>query len=365
MNANRLFAAAAFNPIVLNVVMVLFLALAFLFPDAGVAASVGIVVSGVVQLALTALAVKRAGLLERFVRPRWTGPVRRFFRALGPAVIGSAGVQIAIFADTIIASKLPTGAVSSLYYAERIYQLPIGVLGIAAGTVLLPEMSRRLAGGDPGGALHAQNRAMAITFALAAPFFILFVLMPGAIMRGVFMRGSFTPEAAAAAGAILSAYGVGMLPVVLIRSAVASFQARGDTTTPMIASLAAIACNVALKLVLYTPFGAVGLAMATAVGAWINLLILGVLATLRGSMRIDETLARVTVATDAACLLLGAFILGAGPSIQRFAIAVSPRGELVLLLIGVPAAFLYGIGLLLALRLVGIKLPALPGRRVA
>ena len=238
LNANRRFVAAAFNPIVLNVVMIGFLAVAFLFPDAGVAASVGILVAGVVQLVLTMIAAKRAGVLERIVRPGWSEPVRRFFKALGPAVIGSAGVQIAIFADTIIASVLPTGGPSSLYYAERIYQLPIGVIGIAAGTVLLPEMSRRLAGGDPGGALHAQNRAMALSFALSAPFFVIFLLIPGEIMQGVFVRGSFTREAAAAAGAILAAYGIGMLPVVLIRSAVASFQARGDTTTPMFASLA-------------------------------------------------------------------------------------------------------------------------------
>ena len=84
-----------------------------------------------------------------------------FVRRLGPAVIGAAGVQVAMFADTIIASILPTGALSSLYYAERLYQLPLGVVGIAAGTVLLPTMSRLVAAGDPGAAHAAQNRAVA------------------------------------------------------------------------------------------------------------------------------------------------------------------------------------------------------------
>jgi putative peptidoglycan lipid II flippase len=100
--------------------------------------------------------------------------MRTFFKALGPAVIGSAGVQLAIFADTIIASFLPTGAVSSLYFADRIYQLPLGVIGIAAGTVLLPEMSRRIAAGDEAGAYGAQNRTIGLTLALAAPFLVAF-----------------------------------------------------------------------------------------------------------------------------------------------------------------------------------------------
>ena len=89
--------------------------------------------------------------------------MRQFFRALGPAIVGSAGVQLALFADTIIASFLPAGALSALYYADRLNQLPIGVIGIAAGTVILPEMSRRIAGGDHQGAAHAQGRAIEFT----------------------------------------------------------------------------------------------------------------------------------------------------------------------------------------------------------
>ena len=145
LNALEHFTAAAFAPVLLNVVMILFLAVAFLFPSAGVAAAVGVTVSGVAQFALTFMALQRIGLHEHLVRDVWNADVKHFFVVLGPAVIGSAGVQLALFADTIIGSMLPTGGVSSIYYADRIYQLPIGVVGIAAGTVLLPEMSRRLA----------------------------------------------------------------------------------------------------------------------------------------------------------------------------------------------------------------------------
>ncbi len=362
LNANRRFTAAAFAPVILNVTMIGFLAAAFAFPNAGVAVCVGITVSGALQFALLFVAARRAGLLERFVRPSWTLDIRRFFRALGPAVIGSAGVQIAIFADTIIASLLPTGGPSSIYYADRIYQLPIGVIGIAAGTVLLPEMSRRLANGDAAGALHAQNRTVALTLALSAPFFIVFILMPREIMQGMLQHGRFSGGDAVASAAVLAAYGAGLLPVVLIRSAVSSFQARGDTTTPMIAALAAVACNVGLKVVLYKPLGAVGLATATAAGAWINLLLLVTLATLKGFMRLDDTVARVAVAVDAACLALSAFILLATPAVERRVEHLAAARELVLAGVGLPGALLYLAVLAGALTFLGVKLPGVPHR---
>ena len=100
-----------------------------------------------------------------------------------------------MFADTIIASFFPTGAVSSLYYADRLYQLPVGVIGIAAGTVLLPEMSRRLAGGDAAGAHRAQNRAFGLTLALAAPFAVAFLAIPDLITAALFKRGAFDAAA--------------------------------------------------------------------------------------------------------------------------------------------------------------------------
>ena len=362
LNAHRKFTASAFAPVLLNVVMVMFLAVAWLFPDAGIAASVGVTVSGAAQLALMMAAARRAGVLEKLVRPTLGADVRQFFRALGPAVIGSAGVQIAIFADTIIGSLLPTGGPSSIYYAERIYQLPIGVIGIAAGTVLLPEMSRFFAAGSPEGALGAQNRTMALTLALSAPFFIAFILIPEQIMRGVFLRGQFTAEAASASARVLAAYGFGLLPIVLIRSAVAGFQARGNTTIPMLASLFAVACNLALKLVLYKPLGAVGLAAATAVGAWVNLLILSGLGWLQGVIQPDDTLAKVAVAVDIAALVLGTFVFMADPVLDATTHGHRFANETHLVLLGAGGAIVYAIPLAVGLWVLGVKLP-FPTRR--
>ena len=193
LNAAGRFAAGALSRRSCSIVaMVAALALAFLFPSAAHAASVGVLASGVLQLALLAVASHRAGLLERLTWPKFDEPVRRFFRALGPAVIGSAGVQIALFADTIIGSLLPTGGVSSIYYADRLYQLPIGVIGIAAGTVLLPEMSRAFAASNPDAAFRAQNRTMALSLALALPCLVAFLIIPDLLMRAAFLRGRFT-----------------------------------------------------------------------------------------------------------------------------------------------------------------------------
>ncbi len=362
LNAHGRFAAAAFAPVLLNVAIVGFLSLAWLFPNAGEAASWGVVTSGVAQLALVAMAARRRGLLERLAWPRLSADVRQFFRALAPAIIGSAGVQIAIFADTIIASLLPTGVVSSIYYAERLYQLPIGVIGVAAGTVLLPEMSRRLAGGDPGGAFHAQNRTMAISVALSAPFCVAFLLIPEIITRAAFLRGAFSADAAARSAAVLAAYGLGLMPIVLIRSAVASFQARGDTTTPMVISLAAIAVNVGLKVALYQTWGAVGLALATAAGAWINLAGLAALALWRGWMRPDLRLTEAAAAAFCAGGLLSLALTLADRPVLAWAQSLPHWGnEAQLAALGAIGGVVYGVALGAGLLAAGAR----PGKRRA
>jgi putative peptidoglycan lipid II flippase len=357
LNAHRRFVAASFAPVLLNLSMIAFLALAFLFPSAGEAAAYGVTASGVLQLALMVWAARRAGVVERLTLPRWKGDVARFFAALGPAVIGSGGVQLALFADTIIASMLPTGAVSSIYYADRIYQLPIGVIGIAAGTVLLPEMSRQFSAGDPAAAFRAQNRTMAVTVALTAPFFVAFLCIPVLIMRGVFVRGAFTEADAMASGAVLAAYGLGLFAVVLIRSAVAGFQARGDTTTPMVAALVAVAFNVAFKLALYRPLGAVGLAAATAAGAWINFAVLAGLAVRRGTMRLDNRTIDLLLAVFLASSILAVVAVfgwdpldAVAPAIGRYRV---PAELLLHVAIGAAA---YVVTLLLGFKALGIKM---------
>src|SRR5208282_2586643 len=218
LNALNRFAAAAAASTLLNVSMMATLAVAWLFPSAGHAAAWGVLISGVLQAALVGGDAWRAGVMTSFHALTWDDDVRRFFKALVPATVGSAGTQLALFADTIIASFLTTGALSALYYADRIDQLPIGVIGIAVGTVLVPEMTHRLAAGDEAGARSAQNRAIEFALLLAIPCVVAFLVVPDLIMRGLFMRGRFSAGDAHAAAMTLMAYTIGLIPFVLIRS---------------------------------------------------------------------------------------------------------------------------------------------------
>jgi len=282
LNANRRFAVAAAAPVLLNVCMISTLLMATLFPTVGHAAAWGVLAAGILQTLFVAADAERNGFGLRFKMPTLDEPTRKFLKSLGPAIIGAGGVQLALFADTIIATFLPTGAISALYYADRIHQLPIGVVGIAVGVVLLPEMSRRIAGGDAAGAADAQGRAISLALLLSLPFAAGALAIPELVMRALFARGAFTLADAQAAAATLAAYATGLLPFVLMRSFIAPFHARGDTATPMKAALFAVAINIALKLVLVGSLAQVGLALATAVGAWINLALLIFAASRRG-----------------------------------------------------------------------------------
>src|SRR6204780_318700 len=290
LNVMQRFASASAASIFLNIAMMATLALAAFFPTAGHAAAWGVLISGFLQYFLLAGDLARPGGLPRFAPLRLDQDVRAFFRAVAPATLGSMGTQVAIFADTIIATFLPVGALLALYYAERLYQLPIGVIGIAIGTVLLPEMSRRIAAGDDAGAMASQRRAFEFTLLASVPFVAAFVTVPDLIMRAVFLRGAFTKADAAAAGATLAAYAVGLIPFVMIRSAVSAFYARKDTATPVKASLTGLAVNLALKVLLMGSLAQVGLALATATGAWINLLLVLGLAMRAGYLDIDRAL---------------------------------------------------------------------------
>ncbi|MDQ4136896.1 MAG: murein biosynthesis integral membrane protein MurJ [Pseudomonadota bacterium] len=357
LNAHERFAAAAAAPVLLNISIVAALAVAFLFPNAGYAAAWGVTVAGVLELLLVWVAAKRLGVAPAIETPRFDPAMKHFFKVVGPAVIGSAGVQLAMFADTIIASFLPTGAVASLYYADRIYQLPLGVIGIAAGTVLLPEMSRRIAAGDVTGAHGAQNRAVGLTLALAAPFVVAFVTLPDLIMSALFQRGAFDAAAAERSGAVLAAYAIGLPAAVLIRSAVASFYSRSDTVTPLIASLSAVAVNVALKIVLTGPYGVVGLSLATAIGIWVNLGLLTFLALRRDWMAPGGTLGRTAAAVGVASLLLTAFAWFAPlPLAEWTARLPAWHNEILLAILGAAGAAIYGGALLAGLKVLGVRL---------
>jgi putative peptidoglycan lipid II flippase len=343
LNALQRFAAAAAAPIFLNLSLIVALALAAFFPTAGHAAAWGVLIAGALEAALVGGDAWRNGALPRFRKPEFDADVKRFFRALGPATVGSAGVQLALFADTIIASFLAAGALSALYYADRLNQLPIGVIGIAAGTVILPEMAKRIAAGDDTGAARAQNQAFEFTLVLAVPCMVAFLLIPDLIMRALFARGAFTTADATTAGHTLAAYAIGLVPFVLTRSATATFLARGDTATPVKAALVAVAVNIAFKVMLMGPLAQVGLALATSIGAWINLVLVLWFAVRAGLLRLDPELSRSVAKLVGAGLFMAVILwLAHRPIAHAVSTWPSLRDETALAALAMIGGLVYG-----------------------
>ncbi len=348
LNSIERFAAAAATAVLLNAAMIICLLLAGWFPTAAHAAAWGVVISGLLQFLLVAWDALRNNVMVQFRRPQIDAGVKRFWRAFLPATLGSAGFQIALFADTIIASFLPQGVISALYYADRINQLPVGVIGIAVGTVLLSDMSRRVAVGDEAGAKRTQMRAVELTLLFTLPCIAAFLLLPEVIIRALFFHGAFTAKDSVIAGEVLAAYGFGLLAFMLLRATTVTFHARGDTKTPVKAMAVAIAVNIILKLALIGPFQHVGLALGTSIAAWVNVGLLIWFGWTRGFVALDER-ARHTLPRLLLCGLVMALVLYGGMILTRSLVGETGHADRIrLALLMVMGGLSYG-GMLLAL----------------
>ena len=319
----RFWAAAAWSNL-WNLSMIATLLAARWFPNAAYAAAWGSLLGGVAQLIFMLWIGRREGLKLRFAGLVWTPEIREFFKAFGMVTFGAASVVVAPLIDFFIASFLPVGSRTALYYADRINQLPLGVLGIALGTVLLPEMSRRLALGDSAGSDTAQNRSAAMSLLLTLPFAAVFLVIPGIIMRAVFAHGAFDAGAANLAATALAAYGIGLPAMALVRIVASTFYARHDTLTPVRATVIAIVSNILLKVVFVWGFhlGVAGVALGTALGAWINVGILTWLGRSRALLAIEKDFVKALPP-----VLIAALAAGAGAWIGAFLTAPLAQGR--------------------------------------
>ena len=276
LNAIEKFWAAAAWSNFQNLGIIAALLVSHWFPNAAYAAAWGMLLGGILQLVFMLWAGGKEGLSLRIYWPRWTPDIKEFFVALGAVTVGAASYLIAPFIDTVIASFLPVGSRTALYFGDRVNQLPLGVLGVAIGTVLLPEMSARLAVGDRTRSDLAQNRSAALSLLLTLPFTAAFVAIPGTIMQAIFAHGAFDRTAAALSAIALATYGVGLPAMALTRIFQATFYARHDTITPARVTVTAIVANIALKLALVwgLNLGIAGIALGTSLGAWINVALL-------------------------------------------------------------------------------------------
>lgn len=291
LNALGKFGAVAAAPILLNLTLIgalLFFAEAAETP--GHALAIGVSVGGMVQFVWLLLALRHEGVAIRLPRPRLTVDIKRLLKLMAPVALGAGVAQINLVIDLILASLLPEGSVSYLYFADRLTQLPIGVIGVAVGTVLLPLLSRQTASGDTEGALHSQSRAIEMVLFLTLPAVAAFAVIPDLLIGSLFEWGAFGSAQTTQTSFALMAYALGIPAFVLIKVVTPGFFARQDTVTPMVIAVIALVANVALNLLLMGPFRHAGLALASSISGWINVVALSVILWRRDHLHLDGAL---------------------------------------------------------------------------
>ena len=307
LNSSYRFAAAAAAPILLNVVLILGLLFARdRFETPAHTLAWGVAVAGVGQYVWLAWACHRAGLGLRLRRPRMTPAVKRLLKLMAPGLIAGGMTQINILVGTVIGTFL-TGVVSYIHYADRVYQFPLGLVGIAIGTALLPELSRTLQA-DERGANAVQNRAIELSMLLTLPATAALAVIALPIVTVMFQYGKFTPDAAEATARALAVFATGLPAFVLIKVLSPGFFARQDTRSPMIYAVVSMIVNMVLSPLLVWPLGVgyLGIAIATSVAAWINAGLLAWFLVRRGHLTVDAQLrARLPRFVLAALIMAG------------------------------------------------------------
>lgn len=339
LNAFGKFTAAAAAPVLLNITLIAAM-LGFGMhgseAEAGAALTWGVFAAGFVQFAWLAWHCKRAGFPVRFVRPRLSDKVRTLGRRILPVVFGASLYQINLLIGTILATMVSDGAVSYLYYADRVTQLPLGVVGIAVGTALLPMISRQLEAGKDAEANHSQNRGVEFALLLTLPATLALAVLAEPIVRVLFERGAFTPADALATATALIAYAAGLPAYVGIRVFTPGFFAREDTKTPVKIAALCMVVNIALNLILMQRYGHVGIAAASSVSAWLNVLMLVIILTKRGHYAPDARVLRriVGIIAASAAMAFGLWYAGDTMAVHLSAGAVERTAALIVLIAG-------------------------------
>jgi len=277
LNTRNHFALAAAVPIVLNLFMIFTLFMAGMAEwgqnKIGYFLAAAITLSGFVQMALVIWGCRKAGVKVGFKRPRLTPAVKRLFILGVPGLLSAGITQINLLVSHSIATKQASAA-SWLTYADRLYQLPLGMIGIAMGVALLPALSRRVRAGDAEGARMSLNRAVEIAAFLTLPAAFALAVIPDFLIGGLFQRGAFTQETTLQVAKALRMFAYGLPAFVLLKVLTPAFFARENTKTPMIFAAVSAVINVTLGIYLFFTIGFQGLALATSVAAWTNVICL-------------------------------------------------------------------------------------------
>lgn len=325
LNAHDRFAPFASAPILFNLCLIIAL-LGFtpFMETAGHAMAYGVAFAGVAQFLWLVYHVRKARLGLRLKKPEFTSNIKKLFKLMGPGVIGAGVMHINLFVDLIIASFLAGGSISYLYYADRLNQLPLGMVGIAVGTALLPMLSKAIAAKDNAATQNLFNRALEICLLLALPAAAALFVIPEAIMATLFERGEFTIADTAIASKVLMAYAIGLPAYIAVKVLSTAYWSRQDTMSPVKISVLITAINIALSLVLIVPFGVVGIALSTGIVGWLQLALLYRGLRSHTNLKFDARFKSVVFKIIFSTLLMAFILL----FVDKYFVDVTDAGEL-------------------------------------
>jgi len=346
LNALGKFAPFAFAPVLFNLTLIAALLMNDLADSAGHALAWGVLIAGGVQFVWLVVSAWRSGLHLKLIRPKLAPRIKRVFKLMGPGVIGAGVMHINLFTDLIIGSFLSAGSISYLYYADRLNQLPLGVVGIAVGTALLPMLSNSLANNNQKEARHLFNRALEFCLLLALPAAVALATMPHVLVSVLFERGAFGAEATQATSLVLMSYAIGLPAYIAIKVFSTAHWARQDTITPVKISVLATVLNVILSIILVQFIGVAGVALGTALTGWLQFALhIRALKEYPAAHFDDRFLRVISRIVLASCIMGAALYYGAAPLLgMAGGSELAQAGALAVIVIGGMA--LYGAGIL-------------------
>ena len=268
--------------------------------------AIAVTVSGALQLLWLWWACRRAGVSLKLRRPQLNPDVKRLLTLIWPAALGSSAVQLNLLVSTALAAALlPSGSYSYIYYADRLKQLPLGLIGIGLGTVLLPTISRQLGGGDEAGAMATQNRGLELALLLTLPATVALIVCGMPIVAAILQGGRFDVADTITTAQVLAAFSIGLPSYILVKVLTPGFYARSDTRTPVRFGLIAMAVNLVGTLLLISTIGVLGPPLATALASSVNVLLLYATLRRRGHLLLDAQLKRRIPRAALAAVMMG------------------------------------------------------------
>lgn len=311
LNSLRKYFLAALAPVLLNVILIGALLLANLLEfsqsDIGISLAIAVTVSGFLQLLMLVWGVKQEGFLPKIQTPKLTPEVKKLLWLALPAAITGGITQINLLVGQVIASA-QEGAISIINYADRLMQLPLGVIGIAIGVVLLPELARALKADKQTEVMDLQNRSLEFALLLTLPAAVGLAILAEPIIAILFERGAFGRQDTVVTAMVLSVFAIGLPGFVISKVFTPAYYVRENMRWPMWSSAATVIVNICGSLILFPRVGVVGIAIATALSGWINVIMLMMPLISQNFYVPSRQTVRRVVSICIASLLLGLFL---------------------------------------------------------